>query len=518
MNKSIGSVTLQNKVYHVKWDNDTQKVSIEYQQSWLQLQGIASKKEKALEMATEFVNKLLPDLPDSSNNMIPIDGEIERFYHHLSYNDRVIFSAKFGDGKSFFLNQFFEKYQNKFCCIKVYPVNYQVESNNDIFELIKKDILIQLLANDLIVNDDELIDDSLYAQYYLFNNGSDIILDLLSAVPVIDTPVKILQKAIGHIRKFRQSKKNIQQKPTDPVEEYLRNFTISKGVCEYDNFSELITRCVNRIKKNRKKVILLVEDMDRIDPSHIFRILNILTAHMERLNVLPSEGECNQQNNKFNFDKIITVCHYENIENIFHHFYGPKTDFEGYIRKFTTHNPFRYSIKELCKIYIRSKIKDPHLTEFSYYFDVLTEELLASKKYSIRDICNNFNNDFPDIIDKKIGPKKYSTKNPFMKFLALAQRFRMDTDSLLLKVKDQGSNLFSFYSFIGINWLFLDDNGVVLTKSGKQMKVVISGTIAMPKVTPVPVDGCNHEELYQKILAVKECCLKQLVDRDIYKY
>lgn len=34
---------------------------------------------------------------------IPITQHLESFYEHLQSNDRTIFSAKFGDGKSYFL-------------------------------------------------------------------------------------------------------------------------------------------------------------------------------------------------------------------------------------------------------------------------------------------------------------------------------------------------------------------------------------------------------------------------------
>lgn len=34
--------------------------------------------------------------------------------------------------------------------VKVYPVNYQIASNTDIFTLLKYDILLQLLVNDMV--------------------------------------------------------------------------------------------------------------------------------------------------------------------------------------------------------------------------------------------------------------------------------------------------------------------------------------------------------------------------------
>lgn len=45
----------------------------------------------------------------NNDDIIPVDDAIERFQNHLLSHDRVILSAKFGDGKSFFLNEFKKK-------------------------------------------------------------------------------------------------------------------------------------------------------------------------------------------------------------------------------------------------------------------------------------------------------------------------------------------------------------------------------------------------------------------------
>lgn len=37
---------------------------------------------------------------------IPVDDAIDRFHNHLLSHERIVLSAKFGDGKSFFLNEF----------------------------------------------------------------------------------------------------------------------------------------------------------------------------------------------------------------------------------------------------------------------------------------------------------------------------------------------------------------------------------------------------------------------------
>ena len=52
--------------------------------------------------------------------------------------------------------------------------------------------------------------------------------------------------------------------------------------------------------------------MDRIDPGHLFRILNVLGAHIDT----------NKDENKFGFENIVVVLDYITTEHIFHHFYG----------------------------------------------------------------------------------------------------------------------------------------------------------------------------------------------------
>ena len=88
------------------------------------------------------------------DNFIPVDDTMEKFENHLLSHDRVILSAKFGDGKTFFLNQFKEKCKkdkkSPFEFITLYPVNYQVLPNNDIFNLIKHDVLLQMLQLKMI--------------------------------------------------------------------------------------------------------------------------------------------------------------------------------------------------------------------------------------------------------------------------------------------------------------------------------------------------------------------------------
>ncbi|MGX7835563.1 hypothetical protein ACWKSR_10475, partial [Campylobacter fetus subsp. venerealis] len=74
----------------------------------------------------------------------------KQFLAHLDLknNYRIIFSGGFGTGKTYFLDDFFKEHV-KYEAIHIYPVNYSVSSNEDIFELIKYDILFKLLEKGL---------------------------------------------------------------------------------------------------------------------------------------------------------------------------------------------------------------------------------------------------------------------------------------------------------------------------------------------------------------------------------
>ena len=51
--------------------------------------------------------------------------------------NKILFSGKFGTGKTTFLRDFFIEYASDFTPIFLYPVNYSVAGNEDIFEYIK---------------------------------------------------------------------------------------------------------------------------------------------------------------------------------------------------------------------------------------------------------------------------------------------------------------------------------------------------------------------------------------------
>ena len=332
---------------------------------------------------------------------ISIEKDIEHFNGHLQKNDHVIFSAPFGDGKSYFLNKFQRDCSDKYVFVTLYPVNYQVVDTYDVFELIKRDILVQIIANRVYVSEDIDIPESIYAYYYMLHFGKKIeIEDMVPLMEVLnlDESIKANFLSAGAIwnvfRKLKDGyddyKSRIDQTKTEcKIDNYLKVFSKGKGkIYECDMMSFLISSFIEQYKQNNneKQVVLCIEDLDRLDPAHVFRILNILSAHVDRQFISFDEQEkFGFRRNKFGFDKMIVVCDYPKLESLFYHFYGTDANFDGYISKFTSSSPFFYSFRKRVSDELFGTIDE--LIRFDV--DALRKILSISAKMSAK--INNLN-------------------------------------------------------------------------------------------------------------------------------
>lgn len=294
------------------------------------------------------------------SDIIPIDSEITTFSDYLDRNCRCILSARFGDGKSFFLNEFKKKTFNKYIFLTIYPVNYQVAENKDIFEYIKRDILLQILMTSAVDLSGEKYGFALRLWGFLNQNGKDLVSDIiaLAATSLANIPQTSMTILRDNIVKFKAFSKEANKSESDNIESYLDEFTRQKGgIYEFDPISQIIYQLITDIKtQSGKQVVLVIEDMDRIDPAHIFRILNVFSAHWDIRDYSEQKLTSGDPLNKYNFDKILLVCHFQNIKNIFHHFYGVQTDFTGYIHKFTSSTPYEYSLADVIEEWLVNKI------------------------------------------------------------------------------------------------------------------------------------------------------------------
>jgi len=298
---------------------------------------------------------------------IDISGNLNNFAQYLEKTDRIILSAKFGDGKTYLLNKLRNDavMKDEYEFFTIYPVNYSVAKNEDVFEYIKRDIIVQFYEKKLL----EKIDlNALFGSEFTFNDLTSVVSFLLSCVPTGEFYNNVFKK-------FLEKKEEYEEKK-HTVDKYLSRFANAAGcIYEEDGYTKLIKMAIKWISQDHslnggewkaKKPVLIIEDLDRLDPKHLFRILNVVSAHIDDSNRPDIVG------NKFGFNNIVLVMDYDVTKHIFHHFYGEQACYEGYMSKFLSREPFRYSIGPYIvrafeeqlgeKLGIKNLL--PHLTKF----------------------------------------------------------------------------------------------------------------------------------------------------------
>jgi hypothetical protein len=274
--------------------------------------------------------------------VIPIDEQAKIFKQHLDEpgNDRVIFSGAFGMGKTYFLDKYFNSYESEYLAIKLAPVNYSISSNEDIFQLIKYDILFELAAIHKLPLEGEEINWDVAAGVMLPAKAEAIIQSFMPLLPLLNKPTEAIPLVFTALTAWlATSKEIIKQRKEASQETEVISFgeaVAAKYQLELDYITTFLENGLNRIAADQKKKykVLIIDDLDRIDPEHIFRLFNIFSAHLDYHK---------SSQNKFGFDKVIFVCDIHNIRNIFHTKYGMDTDFTGYVDKFFSKEVYYFS-------------------------------------------------------------------------------------------------------------------------------------------------------------------------------
>ena len=404
---------------------------------------------------------------------IPIDKQLDEFGNHILANPRTFLSSKFGDGKSYFLDEFKKRNAEHFVFITLYPVNYQVANNEDIFNLIKRDVLFQLIVQGFFEDSCIQISDELALWGFIQNKYKSFLLELLPYMASVALPaeyVPVVTAALKRKEVFKSIKKQFddykrQLAEKDDILTKFLDVAESNPVYEEDLVTSLIKQAIQKFKEKsqqtdkEKRVVLIVEDLDRLDPAHLFRILNIFSAHIDYCYKLMNKPNETLVGNKFGFDNVVFVADFSNIRKIFKHFYGEQTDFNGYIGKFLSSAPYNYSIREIRKNFIYDYLERNITCPRKLIEAMVTEEMLESK--TIRECIQAF-----DISSQVVNVPKYKAKEQeielditILKLLSIMRRLKIEDDEII-KV---GANLFyvdeyDFYKYVAPIMLLLNDN------------------------------------------------------------
>lgn len=389
----------------------------------------------------------------SDDNYIPVDNAMLRFEDHLLSHDRVVLSAKFGDGKTFFLNKFKEKCkqdaESPFVFITLYPVNYQVLGNKDIFELIKHDVLLQILQAGIIDVNYEITDKmalEFYIQSHFCTVGESFfeMLKLCGADNMVTKGFLAAFKSVNWLKSLKDKvgefKKEIDQ--TTFLDNYLSTFD-ENSVYENDIITKIIRDNIKAYQeKYGKRVVLVIEDMDRLDPAHLFRIMNVFSAHMDYgyRSLQPINNTL--VGNKFGVSNVVFVMHEKNTEALFHHFYGECADYDGYMSKFYNKDIFRFSLADEKEKYALALIsEETGLGEerIKEYFD---KGFLAAK--TMRQIIfalDKIEEQFYSIrVKEDIKPN-----SQILKLIVIAKRLGVSNDKIISVVVNHFKDLDRFY-------------------------------------------------------------------------
>lgn len=406
---------------------------------------------------------------------IPVDDVVLDFSKHLETHPRTILSARFGDGKSFFLSQAKEILSGEYVFLTVYPLNYQVVENRDIFELIKRDILFQLFGNGL-VKDDYLVPKEVSVGLFLKNNWQEITQELLQDLSLLDGS-NVLKTALGALTflkrikaSYESFKSSEENNPEKRIDRFLEEFDES-GLYETDPITLLIRDIIDkwRLENNDKKMVLVFEDMDRIDPAHIFRILNVISSHLDYSYRVGHSTEEIEIDNKFGVDNIVVCLDYSNLKTIFQHVYGAAgSAFDGYISKFSDKGYFSFSLKKHTEYYFYRRVSSAFRIADSDIRQLLPADIISSLTLRVfnhaLDGCKN-----------QIVTKDYSVPAHIgiLGIMAFLRRLGKNDDEIvrvLLRSKADNPKVFIKYSGALIS--------VLSFKSVKQYNLIMGATSA----------------------------------------
>lgn len=362
--------------------------------------------------------------------------ENERFAKHIEPEDNrhIFFSGKYGVGKSTFVRNFFEKHTDEYYSVFLTPVDYVVSSNENIFELIKADIIRHLfLAGHLKKVKKSNTQKVKAIGKTSIKNSLRIIPSLLNSIdklnvidPFIANGVSMVAELVEEIKDIHTEAMSSLEDAADKLDKYNNEIQKQLGThLESNIISELIKDVIKEIAKSRKPV-LIIDDLDRLDPEHIFRILNILSAHNNK----------DTDTNKFGFNKVIIIAHYESIKATYLHRYG-MIDFPGYIDKFHSQGVFKFQPNDVLRRFIKKEIGNTLPEYAKEALSYLLVEFVNNDSIKFRTVIKALQTEalLSDTIIQTIEPHEYVKQSKSLNLLHENKTIKIHLSSIpFLKV------------------------------------------------------------------------------------
>ncbi len=373
---------------------------------------------------------------------IPMNNPLISFKEHLDQeqNSKILFSAPFGYGKTTFIKYFFQEYMDEFEVIHLFPVNYSVASNEDIFQYIKAEVLFQLMAKDLEFDRESFAKKYTFPEF-LKENIDDFLIPFFRLIPAVGGSISGLIRDLKKVKdEYLAFHEKSQTDDFEQAKQYVKKLYEKEGSIIEDNFfTQLIRQLNEQIALSGKKTVLVIDDTDRMDPAHIFRVLNVFAAHFDNRDNLEDGYP-----NKLGFDKIIVVTDMNNLKFIFQHMYGKQTQFEGYINKFYSKSIFEFDNKRAIKSFINDTWGSNRKNSDYLYFilsDLQNSDAISLRELIlIRKVTSGQQFDMPDYISQRSHDfyKEISILSSIMGFDQVVEK--LNKCMKMISLKDKSPN------------------------------------------------------------------------------
>lgn len=179
-------------------------------------------------------------------------------------NRRILISGIFGIGKTTFIREFFDSHTSEYVCLKLFPVNYSVATNEDIFELIKYDILYELLRlNPAYERVDVGWSEALH--FMTFEDIRSILADFVFLIPRFGKSIRSIGDAlVKTVKIFDKKRQNLGVDDLGEIVKFAKKVQNARGgIYENDFYTQLIESLIGSLRVNSngeicKEVVLVI--------------------------------------------------------------------------------------------------------------------------------------------------------------------------------------------------------------------------------------------------------------------